>query len=53
MIEHTRRAGLIKAAGGTPQFVAVVLLTENLLLVLAATIIGLTVGYLVAPCWPA
>ena len=49
MIEQTRRAGLIKAAGGTPQFVAVVLLAENLLLALAATIIGLAVGYLVAP----
>ena len=49
MIEQTRRAGLIKAAGGTPQFVAVVLLAENLLLALAATLIGLTVGYLVAP----
>jgi hypothetical protein len=32
MAEQTRRAGLIKAAGGTPQFVAVVLLAENLLL---------------------
>jgi putative ABC transport system permease protein len=49
MIEQTRRAGLIKAAGGTPQFVAVVLLAENLLLALAATTIGLAVGYLVAP----
>jgi putative ABC transport system permease protein len=49
MIEQTRRAGLIKASGGTPQFVAVVLLAENLLLALAATIIGLAVGYLVAP----
>src|SRR5215471_7017352 len=49
MVEQTRRAGLIKAAGGTPQFVAVVLLAENLLLALAATIIGLAVGYLVAP----
>jgi putative ABC transport system permease protein len=49
MVEQTRRAGLIKAAGGTPQFVAVVLLAENLLLALAATIIGLAVGYLAAP----
>jgi len=49
MAEQTRRAGLIKAAGGTPQFVAMVLLAENLLLALAATIIGLAVGYLVAP----
>src|SRR5215470_17134749 len=49
MIEQTRRAGLIKAAGGTPQFVAVVLLAENLLLALAATLIGLAVGYVVAP----
>ena len=49
MAEQARRAGLIKAAGGTPQFVAVLLLAENLLLALAATIIGLAVGYLVAP----
>ncbi|HKD89587.1 MAG TPA: FtsX-like permease family protein [Streptosporangiaceae bacterium] len=49
MIEQIRRAGLMKAAGGTPQFVAVVLLAENLFLALAATAIGLLVGYLVAP----
>lgn len=49
MVEQTRRAGLIKAAGGTPQFVAVVLLAENLILALAATIVGLAVGYVVAP----
>src|SRR5215467_11688615 len=49
MAEQTRRAGLIKAAGGTPQFVAVVLLAENLLLALAAAIIGLAAEYLVAP----
>ena len=49
MIEQNRRAGLIKAAGGTPRFVAVLLLAENLLLALVASIIGLLVGYLVAP----
>ena len=49
MVEQTRRAGLVKAAGGTPQFVAVVLLAENLLLALAATIVGLAAGYLISP----
>ena len=49
MVEQTKRVGLIKAAGGTPEFVAVVLLAENLFLALAATVIGLAVGYLVAP----
>ena len=49
IVEQTKRVGLIKAAGGTPEFVAVVLLAENLFLALAATVIGLAVGYLVAP----
>ncbi len=49
MVEQTKRVGLIKAAGGTPEIVAVVLLAENLFLALAATVIGLAVGYLVAP----
>ena len=39
MVEQTKRVGLIKAAGGTPEFVAVVLLAENLFLALAATVI--------------
>jgi putative ABC transport system permease protein len=49
LAEQTRRVGLLKAVGGTPLFVAVVLLAENLLLALAATAVGVTVGQLVAP----
>jgi putative ABC transport system permease protein len=49
MAEQTRRVGLLKAVGGTPGLVAVVLLTENLLLALAATAVGLAVGWLAAP----
>ena len=44
MAEQTRRVGLLKAVGGTPAFVATVLLAENLLLALAAAIIGLAAG---------
>ena len=36
MAEQTRCLGLLKAIGGTPQLVAVLLLAENLLLALAA-----------------
>jgi ABC-type lipoprotein release transport system permease subunit len=49
MAEQTRRVGLLKAAGGTPGLVAVVLLAEYLLLALAATAAGLTAGRLAAP----
>jgi putative ABC transport system permease protein len=49
MAEQTRRVGLLKAVGGSPTFVAVVLLSENLLLALAAAIIGLVAGGLLAP----
>jgi len=35
MAEHTRRTGLLKAAGGGPGLVAGVLLAENLVLALA------------------
>ncbi len=49
MAEQTRRVGLLKAVGGTPLMVAVVLLAENLVLALAATAVGVTVGQLVAP----
>jgi putative ABC transport system permease protein len=49
MVEQTRRAGLIKAVGGTPGLVAVVLLAENLILALAATVLGLIAGDLAAP----
>jgi putative ABC transport system permease protein len=49
MAEQTRRVGLLKAVGGTPSLVAVVLLAENLLLALAAAIAGLAAGDLLAP----
>jgi putative ABC transport system permease protein len=49
MAEQTKRVGLLKAVGGTPALVAIVLLAENLLLALAAAIVGLAVGDLLAP----
>lgn len=49
MAERTRRTGLLKAAGGTPGLVAAVLLAENLVISLAAAVIGLVAGRLAAP----
>lgn len=49
MAEQTRRVGLLKAVGGSPAFVAGVLLSENLLLALAAATIGLFAGAQLAP----
>jgi putative ABC transport system permease protein len=49
MAEQTRRVGLLKAVGGTPGLVAVVLLAENLVLALAAAAAGLAAGRLAAP----
>jgi putative ABC transport system permease protein len=49
MAEHTRRTGLLKAAGGGPGLVAAVLLAENLILALAAAAAGLLAGWLAAP----
>ena len=49
MTERTRRVGLLKAVGGTPGTVAVVLLAENLLLALLAAVAGLAIGWLAAP----
>jgi putative ABC transport system permease protein len=49
MAERTRRAGLLKAVGGTPETVAVVLLAENLLLAVIAAAGGLAIGRLAAP----
>ena len=49
MAEQTRRVGLLKAVGGTPRLVAVVLLTENLVVALLAAAAGLTAGWLAAP----
>jgi ABC-type lipoprotein release transport system permease subunit len=49
MAEQTRRVGLLKAVGATPQLVALVLLAENLLLAGAGAIGGLATGRLIAP----
>ncbi|HWF41491.1 MAG TPA: FtsX-like permease family protein [Acidothermaceae bacterium] len=49
MSEQTRRVGLLKAVGGTPRIVAVVLLLEHALVGLCAAAVGLIVGWLTAP----
>jgi putative ABC transport system permease protein len=49
MTEHTRRVGLLKAVGGTPGQITVVLLAENLALALIAAAAGLVAGWLAAP----
>jgi putative ABC transport system permease protein len=49
MAEQTRRVGLLKAVGASPRLVGTILLAENLLLALAATVIGLAAGELLAP----
>jgi putative ABC transport system permease protein len=49
MAEHTRRIGLLKAVGGTPWLITIVLLAENLVLAVAAAMAGLAVGWLAAP----
>jgi putative ABC transport system permease protein len=49
MTEQTRRTGLLKAVGGTPGVVAVVLLGEHLAVALVAAAAGLGVGWLAAP----
>ena len=49
MAERTRRVGLLKAVGGTPGTVALVLLAENLVLALFAAAAGLAIGWLTAP----
>jgi ABC-type lipoprotein release transport system permease subunit len=49
MAGQTRRVGLLKAAGGGPGLVAVVLLAEHLLLALVAAAAGLALGWLAAP----
>jgi putative ABC transport system permease protein len=49
MAEQTRRVGQLKAAGGTPAFVAAVLLAEHLFLALVAAAAGLLAGWLAAP----
>jgi len=49
MADHSRRVGLLKAVGGTPRLVAVVLMAENLAIALFAAAIGLVAGWLTAP----
>ena len=49
MAERTRRVGLLKAVGGTPETVAAVLLAENVLLALIAAAAGLAIGWLAGP----
>jgi ABC-type lipoprotein release transport system permease subunit len=49
MADQTRRVGLLKAVGSTPRLVAVVLLTEYLVLALLASAAGLAAGWLTAP----
>jgi putative ABC transport system permease protein len=49
MAEQTRRVGLLKAVGGTPRLVAVVLVSEHALVGLCAAGIGLAAGSLTAP----
>ncbi|MGO9144122.1 MAG: FtsX-like permease family protein [Streptosporangiaceae bacterium] len=49
MAEQTRRVGLLKAVGGTPRLVAVVLLFEHVLVGLCAAGVGLAAGWLTAP----
>ena len=49
MAEQTRRIGLLKAVGGTPEFVAGVLLIEHMLISLCAAGVGIATGWLLAP----
>jgi ABC-type lipoprotein release transport system permease subunit len=49
MAQQTRRVGLLKAVGGTPSLVAVVLLAEYVALALVAAAVGLAGGWLLAP----
>ena len=49
LAEHTRRVGLLKAAGGSPGLVAATFLAENLAVALIAAAVGLAAGWLAAP----
>lgn len=49
MAEQSRRVGLVKAVGGSPKFVATVLVSEHVLVGVGAAAVGLAVGWLVAP----
>jgi ABC-type lipoprotein release transport system permease subunit len=49
MSEQASRVGLLKAVGGAPGLVALVLLAENVVLALVAAAVGLCAGLLAAP----
>jgi putative ABC transport system permease protein len=49
MAAQTRRVGLLKAVGATPELVSLALLAENVALALVAAAIGLLGGWLAAP----
>lgn len=49
MVEQSRRVGLLKAVGGAPWLIAVVLLLEHILVGLCAALTGLAAGWLAAP----
>jgi putative ABC transport system permease protein len=49
MADQTRRVGLLKAVGGTPGLVAVVLLAEYVVVALLAAAAGLVTGWAAAP----
>jgi putative ABC transport system permease protein len=49
MAGQTRRVGLIKAVGGTPEFVSAVLLFEHALVAVCGAAVGLLAGWLAAP----
>ncbi|GAA0411735.1 hypothetical protein GCM10009530_75320 [Microbispora corallina] len=49
MVDQTRRVGLLKAVGGTPEVVAAVLLAEHLAMALVAAALGIVAGRLIAP----
>jgi putative ABC transport system permease protein len=49
LAEGTRRVGLLKAVGGTPDLVAATFLAENLFLAIVAAFVGLLAGWRAAP----
>jgi putative ABC transport system permease protein len=49
MADQIRRVGLLKAVGGTPGLIAVVLLAEYIAMALLAAAAGLALGWLAAP----
>jgi ABC-type lipoprotein release transport system permease subunit len=49
MVEQTRRVGLLKAVGATPELVAAVLLVEHALIAMCGAGAGLLAGWLAAP----